>query len=310
MKNNNFLSGIKSAARNIKFGVKKHSPEILIISGIVGLVGAGVLACRATTKVQQILNERSEQLESVDVLKNEGRPYYDAAKTEYSTDDAKKDRIIIHVKSGLKIARLYAPAVVLGVTSAISILAGHNILSKRNAALAAAYATVEGSFNEYRKRVAERFGEEVDNELKFGVKAKQITETVTDENGKEKHVKKTVNAADSNLGGSPYTFIFDEKTSPSVFESDIDYTLMRLRCEQQYANDILTARGYLPLNEVLDRLGLKTSKMGQIVGWAAGESGDGFVDFGAKELDVDTINGVEKKIVLDFNCQGNILDLI
>lgn len=307
MKNNKFFSGIKSAARNVKFGVKKHSPEILIVSGIVGLVGAGVLACRATTKVQDILNERDTQLGSVDILEN------DEHEADYTTEDAKRDRIIISVKSGLKIARLYAPAVLLGVTSAISILAGHNILSRRNAALAAAYATVEGSFNEYRKRVAERFGEEVDNELKFGVKAKQITETITDENDKEKHVKKTVNAADSHLGNSPYAFIFDKQTSPSVYEDDIDYTLMRLRCEQQYANDILVTRGYLSLNEVLERLGLKPSKMGQIVGWAYdydNPSGDNFVDFGAKELDIDTIDGAEKKIVLDFNCQGNILDLI
>lgn len=304
MKNNKIFNGIKSAVRNVKIGAKKHSPEILIVSGIVGLVTAGVLACRATTKVQGILNERNTQLGSVDLLEN------DEHEVDYTADDAKKDKIIISVKSGLRIARLYAPAVVLGVASVISILAGHNILSKRNAALAAAYATVEGSFNEYRKRVAERFGEEVDNELKFGVKAKQITETVTDENGKEKHVKKTANVADGNLGNSPYAFIFDKQTAPAVYESDIDYMLMRLRCEQQYANDILTTRGYLPLNEVLERLGLKPSKMGQIVGWANGGSGDGFVNFDAKEIDVDTIDGVEKKIVLDFNCQGNILDLI
>lgn len=306
MKNNNFLSSIKTAARNIKFGAKKHSPEILIISGIVGLVGAGVLACCATTKAQDILIERKTQLGSVDILEN------DEHEADYTAEDARKDRIIITVKSGLKIARLYAPAVLLGVTSAISILAGHNILSKRNAALAAAYATVESSFNEYRKRVAERFGEDVDNELKFGVKAKQITETVTDENGKEKHVKKTVKVADGDLGNSPYAFIFDEQTARSVYESDHDYMLMRLRHEQQYANDVLAARGYLPLNEVLERLGLKPSKMGQIVGWAKGDDGDadGFVDFGAKVINVDTIDGAEEKIVLDFNCQGNILDLI
>lgn len=303
---NKFFGGIKSAVRNVKLGAKKHSPEILIISGIVGLVGAGVLACRATTKVQGVLDDRHSQLNSVDILENEY-----SEQENYTADDAKKDKIIINVKCGLKIAQLYAPAVVLGVTSAISILAGHNILSKRNAALAAAYATVDGSFNEYRKRVKERFGEDVDNELKFGMKNKQVTETVTDENGKEKRVKKMVNAADSALGGSPYAFIFDENTAPSVFKGGTDFMLMTLRCEQNYANDLLTARGYLSLNEVLDRLGLKTSKMGQIVGWARNdENGDSFVDFGAREIDVETIDGVEKKIVLDFNCQGNILDMI
>lgn len=296
MKTNKFTK----ALGKIKLGAIKHSPEILIVSGIAGLIGAGILACRATTKVQKILDKKNEQLEDVALV---------GIQDGYTEEDAMKDRLIIKSKCALKIAGLYAPAVGVATASVISILAGHNILRRRAAALAAAYATVESSFNEYRKRVAERFGEDVDNELKFGVKAKQITETITDENGKEKHVKKTVNAANDPLGCSPYAFIFDKTTSPSVYEDDTDFMLLRLRHEQQYANDVLTSRGYLSLNEVLERLGLKTSKMGQIVGWAA-KGGDDFVDFGVRELDVDTIDGVEKKIVLDFNCQGNILDLI
>lgn len=309
MKNNKFTK----ALGKIRFGVKKHSPEILVVTGIVGLVGAGVLACRATTKVQSILDEKCRQLTNVAELRYVAEQSPEENKEDYTEEDATKDRLIIKSKCALKIAGLYAPAVGVATASVISILAGHNILRKRSAALAAAYATVESSFNEYRKRVAERFGEDVDNELKFGVKAKQITETVTDENGKEKHVKKTVNAANDKLGGSPYAFIFDKQTSPAVYEDDTDFMLLRLRNEQQYANDVLTTRGYLSLNEVLERLGLKTSKMGQIVGWAYdydNPSGDNFVDFGVKELDVDTIDGTEKKIVLDFNCQGNILDLI
>lgn len=300
MKTNKFTK----ALGKIKLGAIKHSPEILIVSGIAGLIGAGILACRATTKVQKILDKKNEQLEDVALV---------GIQDGYTEEDAMKDRLIIKSKCALKIAGLYAPAVGVATASVISILAGHNILRRRVAALAAAYATVESSFNEYRKRVAERFGEDVDNELKFGVKAKQITETVTDENGKEKHVKKTVNAANDKLGGSPYAFIFDKQTSPAVYEDDTDFMLLRLRHEQQYANDVLATRGYLSLNEVLERLGLKTSKMGQIVGWAYdydNPSGDNFVDFGIKELDVDTIDGAEKKIVLDFNCQGNILDLI
>lgn len=300
MKTNKFTK----ALGKIKLGAIKHSPEILIVSGIAGLIGAGILACRATTKVQKILDKKNEQLEDVALV---------GIQDGYTEEDAMKDRLIIKSKCALKIAGLYAPAVGVATASVISILAGHNILRRRAAALAAAYATVESSFNEYRKRVAERFGEDVDNELKFGVKAKQITETITDENGKEKHVKKTVNAANDKLGGSPYAFIFDKQTSPAVYEDDTDFMLLRLRHEQQYANDVLATRGYLSLNEVLERLGLKTSKMGQIVGWAYdydNPSGDNFVDFGIKELDVDTIDGAEKKIVLDFNCQGNILDLI
>ncbi len=312
MKNNKFFSGIKSAVQNVRFGVKKHSPEILVVSGIVGLVTGAVLACRATTKVRTILDERDEQLLAVDTLENEGRLYADDAKTEYTADDAKKDKIIISVKTGAKLVKLYAPAVTLGAASIVSILAGHHILSKRNAAIAAAYAAVENSFKEYRKRVAERFGEEVDDELKYDIRAKQIVDTVTDENGKEKKIKKTIKAADSNLGGSPYAIMFDKDTA-KLWESDNEYNLMHLRIEQQWANDMLKCRGYLSLNDIYERLGVKPSKMGQIVGWKYDHDNpdfDNFVDFGIREIDADTADGAEKKILLDFNCQGNILDLI
>lgn len=301
---------LTKALGKIKLGAMKHSPEILVVSGIVGLIGAGVLACRATTKVQNILDDRCRQLTNVAELRYAAENSPENNKEDYTEEDARKDRLIINVQTGLKIAGLYAPAVGVAATSVISILAGHNILRRRSAAIAAAYAAVDNGFKEYRKRVVQRFGEKVDEELKLGVKTKQITETKIDEDsGKEKKVKSVVDVADGILGSSPYSFIFDKQTAPSVYESDSDYMMMRLRQEQAYANDLLNARGYLTLNEVLERLGIRTSKMGQIVGWAK-SGGDGFVDFGVREMKVADIDGDEDKIILDFNCQGNILDLI
>ncbi len=57
--------------------------------------------------------------------------------------------------------------------------------------MGAAYAAIDKGFKEYRSRVIERFGEEVDRELKYNLKAKKFEETVVDEEtGKEKKVKK------------------------------------------------------------------------------------------------------------------------
>ena len=134
-----------------------------------------------------------------------------------------------------------------------------------------------------------------------------------DENGKENKVKKTISVADGNLGGSPYTFIFDSEHT-MAYTGDNTYDMMELRMEQELANNLLKARGYIYLNEILDRLGLKTSKMGQVVGWVYNpddNNADGFVDFGVREISIPSKDGeLESKIVLDFNVQGNILDLM
>ena len=92
---------------------------------------------------------------------------------------------------------------------------------------------------------------------------------------------------------------------------------MYLRRQQDYANELLKAKGHLYLNEVYDILGLPRSKAGQIVGWVYDEKnpiGDNYVDFGIYEQNRaknrDFVNGYEKTILLDFNVDGNILDLM
>ena len=190
---NKVFTNITSAFSKIGLKLKVHSPEILVITGVVGLVGAAVAACTATTKISKIIDEREQQLDDVAHAKSM-RP------DEYSDDDARRDEIIINAKTALKFARVYAPAFAIGAASIVMIFAGQNILKKRSAALAAAYAAVENGFKEYRARVAERFGGDVEKELAYAVKAKQLTEKVVDEKGKEKEVKKTVNVAEKGLG--------------------------------------------------------------------------------------------------------------
>lgn len=302
---NKFTTAVGRTFGKMGLGIKKHSPEILVITGIVGMVGAAVLACKATTKISKISEEHKKQLDDVQyVLENQP--------DEYSIEDSKKDTRIIYIKTGLKYVKIYAPSIVLAGASIACILASHGILKKRNAALAAAYATMDETFKKYRERVIERFGETVDKELKYGVKAEQIETTEIDEgSGKSKKVKKTINVADKDLGGSPYAMWFDETTSDAFQRGSSDYNIMFLRQRQSYFNDILDARGFLFLGDVYEGLGIERSKCSQIVGWVKDAGGDNFVDFGFEILPVKDVNGeYEDKIKLDFNVMGNILDLI
>ena len=301
---NKIISSISTAAHKLGFGVKKHSPEILVVTGIVGVVGAAVLACRATTKISKITEEKNEQLALID------KSSKTKSEEEYSIEDAKHDRVIVYAKTGVKLVKLYAPSIVLGAASIVCILASHNILKKREAAIAAAYAAVDKGFKEYRDRVIERFGEQVDKELKYGLKAQQIEEETVDEgSGKTKKSKKTINAADPDLGDSPYAMWFDRDTS-SAYQNSEDYNRFFLNAQQQAATDKLRAVGWLSLSEVYDALGIPKTKMSQIVGWST-KTGDDFVDFGFEIIPVMKENGeYENKIKLDFNVMGNILDII
>lgn len=292
--------------------LKKYSPEILVVVGVVGVVSSAVMACKATTKAGDILKEAREKLDNIHEAEELGK----VRDVDYTLEDAKKDTTIVYVQTGLKFAKLYGPSVILGALSITSILASNNILRKRNVALGAAYAAIDKSFKEYRGRVVERFGDAVDRELKYNIKAQKIDDIEVDpETGKEKKVKKTINVVGSDLECSPYAKFFDEGSE--YYEKDPERNLFFLRAEQNYANDKLRARGYLTLNEVYERLGIPTTKAGQIVGWVYDldkPNGDNYVDFGIydiyREKNRDFVNGYERSILLDFNVDGDILDLI
>jgi hypothetical protein len=294
------MKSVNGVASKTVMKLKKHSPEILVVAGIAGTGVSAVLACKATTKVAEILDETKGTLDTI----HEGMEIGAINGQEYTTEDGKKDTVVVYAQTGAKLAKLYGPAIILGTLSITSILASNNILRKRNVALGAAYAAIDKSFKEYRGRVIERFGEQVDTELKYGIKAKKFEEIEVDpETGKEKKVKKTVMVADPNLQ-SDYAVYFDSKSRN--YETNPDYNRMFLKAQQAFANDKLQTRGHLFLNEVLDDLDLPRTPAGQIVGWTK-DGPDGYVNFRIVEVERETEDGRhEPALLLDFNVEGNI----
>ena len=294
------MKSVNGVASKTVMKLKKHSPEILVVAGIAGTVVSAVLACKATTKVAEILDETKGTLDTI----HEGMETGAINGQEYTTEDGKKDTVVVYAQTGMKLAKLYAPAIILGTLSITSILASNNILRKRNVALGAAYAAIDKSFKEYRGRVIERFGEQVDTELKYGIKAKKFEEIEVDpETGKEKKVKKTVMVADPNLQ-SDYAVYFDSKSRN--YETNPDYNRMFLKAQQAFANDKLQTRGHLFLNEVLDDLDLPRTPAGQIVGWTK-DGPDGYVNFRIVDVERETEDSRhEPALLLDFNVEGNI----
>ena len=307
MNKNEIVKKASSALGKVNIKLRKHSPELLIAAGVVGTVVSTVLACKATTKLSTILDESKGNIETIHKCENDKE-----MEERYSQEDAKKDLAIVYIQTGVKIAKLYAPAVVLGTISIAGMVASNNILRKRNVALAAAYATVDKSFKEYRSRVVERFGDDVDKELRYNIKAKKIEEMIKDpESGKEKKSKTTVNVAAPTV--DDYARFFDKTCRH--YEENMNYNLMLLRSQQQLANDKLVADGFLFLSDVYDMLGITRTKMSQSVGWIykpdGNSNGDNFVDFGVMVVKRETEDGgYEDAILMNFNVDGPILDLI
>lgn len=306
MKANEIINTITRTLNKGNFKIQKHSPEILVVTGIIGVVGAAVMACKATTKADDIIVEHNERMDTIHKVS-------EMESEEYSLEDVKKDTAIVYTQTAVKFCKLYGPSVLLGVTSIAAILAGHNILHKRNVALAAAYATIDKGFKEYRSRVVERFGKELDKELRYNIKAKEFEKVLVDEKtGKEEVKKETVSVAELNEY-SEYSKFYDDGCKG--WTKDPELNRMFLMQIQNYANDKLQKKGYLFLNEVYEMLGIPKTKAGQIVGWIYDEVnpiGDNYVDFGlydtSREKTRDFVNGYERTVLLDFNVDGNILD--
>lgn len=299
------------------FQLKKHSPEILVIGGVVGGVVAGVMACKATTHIHDILEEAKKTVDEIHEIENEPKyqeVYKEKTGEEFNEDTKKKELARVYVKTGVDIVKLYAPAVAVGTVSIVAILAGNNILRKRAVAYAAAFTSVDNTFKEYRERVVDRFGKDLDHELRYNIKTKEVEETVVQEDGTETTVTKTVH--EINPGQyDEYTRCFDETCTGWTRNAEMNYVF--LMQTQKFLNDRLQTRGYMSLNDVYEALGFQHSGMGQVIGWVydpKDSSLSNYIDFGIHDLYDEQkrafVNGYEKSIWLTFNPDGDLEKLM
>lgn len=293
------LTTLKTATSRGLLILKKYSPEILTGVGIVTNVLGTVMACRATTHLERVLDDHhADMIDLKDQLEYEGNDL-----------DEKREKTKIYFHTVGKIAKLYAPAVAINTISIVCSFGSHKILKDRNVALMTAYSSLATAYNDYRQRVIDEYGEQKDEDYRLGVTQKEVTEI--GKNGKEKTV--VIDEADIAKGASPYARCFDE-LNPN-YQPRADLNLMFLRNMQNWANDKLVTQGHLFLNEVYEMLGFDHTSAGAVVGWIAKKDEQvPFVDFGIYNLMDPTkrrfINGDESAVWLDFNVDGVIYNLI
>ena len=137
-----------NAIKGLTKGLKKHSPEILTGIGIAGMIGAVVMAVKATPKAVELLENKKDEL------------------------NVEKLSPVETVKTTWK---CYIPTAVTGILGAACIIGASSVNHKRNAALAAAYGLTETAFKEYKDKVVEVIGEKKEQTVKDEIAKDKLT---------------------------------------------------------------------------------------------------------------------------------------
>lgn len=256
MKGNTLQTLCSSALRSLK----RNSPTILTIGAIIGLGFTSVTVATGTLKAQKRLEKAKEE-------KGEDLTTFEVVKTA---------------------APAYIPSVAIGL-STVACMLGANALNKRNqAALASAYALVDNGFKEYRNKVKEMLGEDVDE---------QIRDAIARDKCKQVYINTYGGLSSSeSLPTDGDAVLFYEEYRNAYFESTIE----AVRNAEYHFNRNFTMRGYANLNEFYEFLGLEPTKEGELLGWDITMLLEGYdtpwIDFDHRKVPV-TDDGLECYII-------------
>lgn len=217
--------------KSVQKTLQKHSPEILTGMGIAGMISTVILAVNATPKALKLIAEAE------DAKFNNG--HGDTALTKAET-----------VKAAWK---CYIPAAVTCTLSAACIIGASSVNLKRNAALATAYQLSEKALTTYKEKVVETIGEEKERIIKDKVAEQQVKENPKTEN-------KVFVTGDGDV-------LCYDAFSGRYFTSSkakIDEAVNKI-------NKSIIDDWCASLNDFYDELGLDNIKLGEMLGWNAGD---------------------------------------
>lgn len=240
-----------------KLFLKKNTSTILTCVGAAGVIATTVMAVQATPKVLTLIKEE-ETIKGGDLTKLEK----------------------------VKVAGpTYIPAAVTGVAT-IACIFGANVLNKRyQASLISAYALLDTSFKDYKRKLKELYGQETHN---------NIIDSLAIEKAENVNVTGAYFSMDCDLSiedndGSEKLF-YDE-FSNRYFEATIEQVISA----EYHLNRNYTLRGYSVLNELYEFLGLETTDNGSVLGWMPTDEGEYWIDFNHRKVVMD--DGLECYII-------------
>lgn len=204
---------------NVQEFIKRNASTILTCVGAVGVVATAVVTAKETPKALSLLEE---------------------AKNEKGEELTKWEKVKIAGPA-------YIPAVITGAAT-IACVFGSNVISRhQQATLMSAYALLDNSYKEYKKKVDEVYGEDA---------GKHIREEIA----RDKY------AGDDSLFDDNEELFFDFY-SGRYFES----TREAVMWAQYETNRAMFVNGAVGLNEYYDLLGLEKKAEYEEIGWSCGQ---------------------------------------
>lgn len=198
---------------------KRNSATILTCVGGIGVIATSVSAATATPKAMRLIEE---------------------AKREKGEELTKFEAVVTA-------APAYIPTVIMGVGTLVCVFGANSLNKRQQAALMSAYALLDSSYKDFKKKVNEMYGEDANRQV--------IAEIV-----KDKYQETDIDVDDNKL-------LFYDEFSGRYFESTMEDVL-----EAEYElNHLLAQDAGVYLNEFYELLGIDTVDYGDYLGWSSFE---------------------------------------
>lgn len=313
-----FFSNLKNSFQNVYnasgFFVKKNSPTILLIGGIIASAAAVILAVKETKEAESYLPKVRRKIKKL--------------KDEMNDDNLVRNKIVdikenkkaldkVYLQTSAKLVKTYAPALCLYLIAIGCFIGGQTVLNNRLTALSSAYAALNTAYFNYRERVKSKIGNDAESDLFDGVVTEKTE--VVDENGNKQIVKQKVKRYPS---GSPYAVMWDE--SVQSWEPNGAMNKAWLEMIENNLNQLLVCKKYVFLYEVYKTLGIEENMLSdeqlqasRVVGWIYDKyapNGDNYITIGIRNRATGEYTPKalammrgERNILLDFNVDGDIL---
>ena len=226
---------------NVKMTLRRNSPKILTILAAMGTVSTAFATARATPKalllIQEAEAQKGEDLTALEKVKVATTPYI--------------------------------PVILLGSATVMCIFGAQMLNRRAQSSMASAYALLDQSFKDYRRKLKEIYGDEAD---------KKVIEALAVEKSQTVYINASYLEGSCDLSleeNSSKPVLWYDEYSKRFFTASLEQVLMA----EYHLNRNYILRGEAVVNELYEFLGLEPTDWGAEAGWAPMDEGMLWIEF-------------------------------